>query len=94
MNLRVKALSPNSLLVTWDPPRKRSDSLTGYKLVFFPVQAHQKKRTHVELFVGHITHHLYVFFLLDTVMKLTAWLHLINRGQSLPKKMLILHCIS
>jgi len=52
MNLRVKALSPNSLLITWDPPRKRSDSLTGYKLVFFPVQAHQKRRTHVELFMN------------------------------------------
>lgn len=58
VNLRVKALSPNSLLVTWDPPKEVSDSLVGYSLVFVPVLAHQKRRTHVELFVRH---HLYVF---------------------------------
>lgn len=51
-NLRVKALSPNSLLVTWDPPKEGSSLLVGYSLVFVPVLAHQKRRTHVELFMN------------------------------------------
>lgn len=52
MNLRVKAYTPNSLLVTWDAPKEDS-GLVGYSLVFVPVLAHQKRRTHVELFVRY-----------------------------------------
>jgi len=52
LNLRVQALSPYSLQVTWDPPLVGSETLVGYSLVFVPVQSHQKRRTHVELFVS------------------------------------------
>lgn len=62
-NLRVKALSPNSLLVTWDPPLEGAESLVGYSLVFVPVQAHQKRRTHVELFVSFHLHPFYMHVL-------------------------------
>ena len=56
VNLRVKALSPNSLLVTWDPSKEDSGLVVGYSLVFVPVLAHQKRRTHVELFVCHLSY--------------------------------------
>jgi len=52
LNLRVQALSPYSLQVTWDPPLVGSETLVGYSLVFVPVQSHQKRRTHVELFMN------------------------------------------
>lgn len=52
LNLRVQALSPYSLRVTWDPPLVGSETVVGYSLVFLPVQSHQKRRTHVELFVS------------------------------------------
>ncbi|KAL9963434.1 hypothetical protein ACROYT_G026945 [Oculina patagonica] len=52
LNLVVRALSPTSLLVTWDTPSQGSQALVGYSLVFVPVNAHQKRRTHVELFMN------------------------------------------
>lgn len=52
LNLRVHALSPRSLQITWDRP-STNETLVGYSLVFVP--ALQRRRTHVELFVNQFT---------------------------------------